>query len=249
MKAIRSKLFIGFIIVICLASSTLVYDMIVHPTNNWAKQLVQGKVEGKAEGGKPFGHGPRGEFGDHKPPRGERPDGFQVDSQSSGLWGSIWNKGFMKDLGKYSIIIAGLSFGWFALKARIKSKKPLLKKTAHTLFRSHVWIGWVVITLGIIHSLYFFLEDITLKKTLTITGLAATIIMIGLLLYGYFIRRIRNKFLRTFHKWLSFAWLPVLFLHGGDVVVQMVAAVAATAGVVWIVERYLNKSRAIEGSI
>ncbi len=150
-------------------------------------------------------------------------------------------KGIMKQLGEISIILATISFGWFVLKKKIGSRSKAIKTAVKTLYSVHVWVGWFVIIAGIIHGLYFILTDFSNRSTWT--GIAATILMLGLLVYGFFIRRIKNKFLKVFHRWLSFAWVPALFLHGGGIVIQMVAVTAGCVGAVWLWERYLSTKK------
>lgn len=223
MKIYKSKLFIAFIIVMVLAIGAITYHYILHP----AQLSLSG--DGKGEH-----HGP--------PPGGEfRKDGEGFSNDLTTVKG--W-KGIMKQLGEISIIVAAVSFGWFVLKKKIGSKSKVVKTTVKTLFNVHVWTGWVVIGLALVHSVYFLLTDFSSR--LTWTGISATVIMLGLLVYGYYIRRVKNKFLKAFHRWLSFAWLPVLFLHGGGIVVQMIIISALVFVVVRLVDRYVTSKKATQ---
>lgn len=225
MKIVKSKLFIAFVIVVAIAAAAVAYQYILHPPGTGAEGELHDKFPRGA-----------GEFENHD--KFQRGPGELQNRDLTTVKG--W-KGIMKQLGQISIILATISFGWFVLKKKIGSRSKAIKTAVKTLYSVHVWMGWLVIIAGIIHGLYFILTDFSNRSTWT--GIAATILMLGLLVYGFYIRRIKNKFLKVFHRWLSFAWVPVLFLHGGGIVIQMVAVTVGCVGAVWLWERYLSTKK------
>ncbi|TJY42342.1 hypothetical protein E5161_10115 [Cohnella pontilimi] len=99
-------------------------------------------------------------------------------------------------LGKTRSVIGGLKKIWLFLKAR------------------HVLFGWIVAAAATSHSVYF-LVFLPQQMSMTISGLAALVIMAPLVIVGfYFDKKARaNKRIRILHTILGFSFIAGLIYH------------------------------------
>ena len=60
-------------------------------------------------------------------------------------------------------------------------------------------------------------------------------------LYGYFINKVLNKWMRTVHRTLGVLWVPVLWLHAGGSAFLATAATLA-GGLVYLLDKSANSA-------
>jgi FtsH-binding integral membrane protein len=138
-------------------------------------------------------------------------------------------------LGYFSIVSGAVCFYWFVLKKKLKSFSQTIKKVGRKVFSVHTYFGWVALLLGTVHGVYYLLTDFDNRRTMT--GIVATIILLVLSLYGFFIKRVKNKYIRKIHLILSFLWIPILLVHGGGITMMMVFLTLISLGLIWMIEK------------
>lgn len=166
----------------------------------------------------------------HRPPAGERLPGRPKEEGHSPF------KGWITTLGTITLYIAALSFSWYWFKKKMKSPSMLVRKAGRLLYSAHKWMGWAVVILIAIHGAYFVVTDWSNDKVFS--GLGAFALLLAIAGYGYLIRTVRNKWMRQVHRWLSVAWVPVLFLHAGGSVIIAVFICLGVFGTVRVLEKY-----------
>ncbi|WP_145132578.1 hypothetical protein [Paenibacillus sp. Y412MC10] len=140
-----------------------------------------------------------------------------------------------KFLGTLAVFLGAASFSWVWFKKKMKSPLMLVRKTGKLLYGVHKLSGWITLTLVTVHGLYFLITKPDDHKIFT--GLSAFTILLMIAGYGFFIKRIRNKWMRVVHRYLGILWAPVLLLHaGGSAIVAIIATLA-----VWAVIRMLER--------
>lgn len=144
-------------------------------------------------------------------------------------------KGWITTLGTIVLYAGALNFSWFWFKKKMKSPSKLVRKAGKLLYKAHKWIGWGLLIIIAIHGGYFIITDWNNHKVYSGLGAFAMLLAIGG--YGVLIRKVRNKWMRSVHRWLSVAWAPVLLLHAGGSVILAVMACLGIYGLVWILER------------
>ena len=158
-------------------------------------------------------------------PAGERPHHEEKDGA----------EGMFKLLGYLSIVSGAVCFYWFVLKKRLKSSSQTIKKVGRKVFSAHTYFGWAALFLGTVHGVYYLFTDFENRRTLT--GIVATIILLALSLYGVFIKRVKNKYIRKIHLILSFLWIPILMVHGGGITMMMIMLTLISLGFIWMLEK------------
>ncbi|QWU16777.1 hypothetical protein SAMN04487895_111108 [Paenibacillus sophorae] len=163
---------------------------------------------------------PIGGAGVMRPPREEGPEGG----------GKIF-----KTLGTISVFLGACSFSWFWFKRKLKSPSMLIRRTGKLLRSVHKLLGWATLTVIAVHGIYFLFTKPEDNKIYT--GLAGFVILLVIAGYGFFINKVRNKWMRTVHRSLGLLWVPVLLLHaGGSVILAVIASLA-----VWALVRVLER--------
>lgn len=156
---------------------------------------------------------------------GERPEGSQE---------------VFKTLGTISVILGAICFSWLWFKKKLKSPSMLVRKIGKLLYSVHKWLGWACLIVIAVHGSYFMLKKPYDHNIYT--GLAASFILLMIVGYGFFINKIRNKWMRSVHRTLGLLWVPILLLHaGGSVIAAVIASLGAWA-LVAILERNGEKN-------
>lgn len=138
-------------------------------------------------------------------------------------------------LGYLSIVSGAVCFYWFVLKKKMKSSAQTIKKVGRKVFSAHTYFGWAALFLGSVHGVYYLFTDFEHRKTLT--GIVAILILLALSLYGFFIKRVKNKYIRKFHLILSFLWIPILMIHGGGITMMIILLTLISLGLIWMIEK------------
>lgn len=179
-----------------------------------------------------------GEFHPHLPKSGglppadfQRPLGKENDAYG----------GFFSTLGTIAVFLGAASFSWLWFKRKLKSPSPLVRKAGKLLFSMHKLLGWVTLTLVAIHGTYFLIKK--LDEVKIYTGIAGFTLLLTIAGYGYFINRIRNKWMRSVHRLLGMLWVPVLLLHAGGSAIIAAIATLVVGGVVLILERIAEQKK------
>nr|WP_206109311.1 hypothetical protein [Paenibacillus sp. HB172176] len=144
-------------------------------------------------------------------------------------------EGIVKTLGTISLYMGAVSFSWYWFKRKRKSPSQLLRKVGKMLHAIHQPLGWATLLFIAVHGAYFLIIKPHDHKIMS--GIANFLLLLTLAGYGYFILRIRNKWMRTVHRMLAIAWVPILFFHAGGSVIAATAATLAAGGLAWLVER------------
>lgn len=138
-------------------------------------------------------------------------------------------------LGNIAIFCACISYWWFRYKKKLASPLPIVKKLAKKIYAVHTYTGWIALSLVVIHAVYFLVTDRSNPKLLT--GIAASLPMVGLAVYGWLYRKVRHKSMRNAHFLLSNLLLILLLIHAGGFFILMVVITLASWVGIWIMEK------------
>ncbi|MGW9528162.1 hypothetical protein ACWHAM_10485 [Paenibacillus terrae] len=184
-----------------------------------------------SSGGEPGPRPPEGGVGNVPAgPVGGRPGG-----EGRGGNGEIF-----KTLGTISVFLGAAAFSWFWFKKKLRSPSILVRKAGKLLHSLHKLLGWATLILIAVHGIYFLITKLQDNKTYT--GLAGFAILLAIAGYGFFINKVRNKWMRTVHRLLGLLWVPVLLLHAGSSVIMAVIASLAVGVLVWMLEKMAGKT-------
>ncbi|SFJ30874.1 hypothetical protein SAMN02799624_03991 [Paenibacillus sp. UNC496MF] len=147
--------------------------------------------------------------------------------------------GYFSTFGTIALFAGAASFSWFWFKKKRKSASRLVRQAGKLLYSLHKLLGWATFILIAVHGSYFLVTKINDEHVYT--GLAGFAILLALTGYGYFIAKIRNKWMRSVHRTLGLLWLPVLWLHAGGSAVLAAAATLAVGGIVYLLEKNRTK--------
>jgi hypothetical protein len=171
---------------------------------------------------------------------GHHPEGgFQPKDHSS--FREIFNW-----FGTIAIIGGAITYSWVRFKKKLKSSSPFIKKFSKLLFRVHTIIGYGILILGTAHGAYYLItEKLTGKGVLN--GIAAFLLLLTVGVYGFLIRRIKNKYTRNVHFWVSNASLIALLIHAGGSFILPALGTLAVWGIFEIAERQHSQRQVTEG--
>ncbi|QHW29431.1 hypothetical protein GZH47_00355 [Paenibacillus rhizovicinus] len=148
-------------------------------------------------------------------------------------------EGYFSTFGTIALFVGAASFSWFWFKKKRKSPSMLVRQAGKLFYSLHKLLGWGTFILVAAHGIYFIFTKINDEHILS--GLAGFAILLGLAGYGYFINKIRNKWMRTVHRILGVLWVPVLWLHAGGSAFLATAATLAVGGLVYLLDRSANR--------
>ncbi|CAM2914380.1 hypothetical protein PASE110613_07260 [Paenibacillus sediminis] len=138
-------------------------------------------------------------------------------------------------LGTIAVFLGAATFSWFWFKKKLKSPSMLVRKAGKILYSVHKLLGSATLILIVVHGIYFLITKLHDHKIYT--GLASFVILLAIVGYGFFINKVRNKWMRTVHRSLGLIWVPVLLLHAGGSAIMAAISCVAVGGLVWILER------------
>ncbi|MNO56432.1 hypothetical protein D3C76_469470 [compost metagenome] len=118
-----------------------------------------------------------------------------------------------KTLGTIAVFVGAGGFCWLWFKKQRKAPQWIIRRVGALLHRLHQPLGWLALGLVAFHGGYFLITDIQNRDIYS--GIAAFLILLAIAGYGFFIKRIRNKWMRLVHRSLGIAWVPALFIHAG----------------------------------
>nr|WP_249931047.1 hypothetical protein [Paenibacillus polymyxa] len=143
-------------------------------------------------------------------------------------------------LGTISVFLGAASFCWFWFKKKLRSPSMLVRKAGKLFHSLHKLLGWATLILIAVHGVYFLITKLQDHKTYS--GLAAFAIILAISGYGFYINKVRNKWMRIVHRILGLLWVPVLLLHVGGTVIMAVIATLAVGVLVWTLDRMAEKT-------
>lgn len=146
-----------------------------------------------------------------------------------------------KTLGTLSVFLGAAAFCWFWFRRKLKSPSPLVRKGGRLARSLHKPLGWAAVLLIAVHGGYFLVTKLQDHKIYS--GLSAFAILLALAGYGFFINRIRNRWMRTVHRVLALSWIPLLLLHAGGSAIAAFLGCLVVGGAVW----HLDKSAGAAG--
>ncbi|WP_025716507.1 hypothetical protein [Paenibacillus sp. 1-18] len=179
-----------------------------------------------------------GELGP-RPPKGGVSNAGQMGRPPGGE-GHGGNGEIFKTLGTISVFLGAAAFSWFWFKKKLRSPSVLVRKAGKLLHSMHKLLGWATLILIAVHGVYFLMTKLQDHKTYS--GLASFAILLALAGYGFFINKVRNKWMRTVHRSLGLLWVPVLLLHAGGSAITAVIASLAVGVLVWVLEKSVGKT-------
>ncbi|NHM31904.1 hypothetical protein G8761_15065 [Bacillus sp. C11] len=148
--------------------------------------------------------------------------------------------------GTMSIIGGAITYSLVRFKKKLKSPSPFIKKFSKAVFRVHNVIGYAILILGISHGTYYLItEKLTNKGVLN--GIAAFILILTVGVYGFLIRRLKNKYTKKVHFWVSNASLTALLIHAGGSFIGPAIGTLAVWGIFELAEKNILKKRIAEG--
>ncbi|AHM68620.1 hypothetical protein LK13_12360 [Paenibacillus polymyxa] len=173
-----------------------------------------------------------------RPPGGGNVPGHM--GGSPGGKGGGGNGEIFNTLGTISVFLGAASFCWFWFKKKLRSPSMLVQKAGKLFHSLHKLLGWATLILIAVHGVYFLI--IKFQDHKTYSGLAAFAIILAISGYGFYINKVRNKWMRTIHRILGLLWVPVLLLHVGGTAIMAVIATLAVGGLVWTIDRMAEKT-------
>ena len=183
---------------------------------------------------------PTGSLGGH----GHRPEG------GSHPQGQRFEKSSLREMfnwfGTIAIIGGAITYSWVRFKKKLKSSSPFIKKFSMLLFRVHNIIGYVILILVTAHGAYYLITEKLTRKGI-LDGIAAFLLLLTVGVYGFLIRRIKNKYTRKVHFWVSNASLIALLIHAGGSFILPAAGTLAVWGIFGLAERLVLQKKTNEG--
>ncbi|MGO4106588.1 hypothetical protein [Paenibacillus sp. YAF4_2] len=154
--------------------------------------------------------------------------------------GPATGEGLFKTLGTIAVWCGAVSYAWLRLKKNRKSPSSLVKKLVKLFDRLHQLAGYASIVLIAAHGIYFLTQ--TKIKDDTYTGIGAFALLLSLAVYGFLIRRVKNKHLRKIHFLLATAFAVVAFIHAGGSAIIAILSTIVFWGLIWLIERKAAQS-------
>ncbi|GMK45402.1 hypothetical protein PghCCS26_25300 [Paenibacillus glycanilyticus] len=149
--------------------------------------------------------------------------------------GERGSEGLLKTMGTIAVWCAAISYAWLRLKRKRKSPSPLVKKLVKLFDQAHRLAGYAAIVLIAAHGIYFLTQSRI--KDDTYTGIAGFALLFSLGIYGFLIRRVKNKHLRKIHFLLATAFAVVAIIHAGGSAIIAILSTIVFWGLVWLIER------------
>ncbi|ACT02839.1 hypothetical protein [Paenibacillus sp. JDR-2] len=154
--------------------------------------------------------------------------------------GERGNEGLFKTMGTIAVWCAAVSYAWLRLKRKRRSSSSLVKKLVKLFDKAHRLAGYAAMVLIAAHGIYFLTQSRI--KDDTYTGIAGFALLLSLGIYGFLIRRVKNKHLRKIHFLLATAFAVVAVIHAGGSAIIAILSIIMFWGLVWLVERNANPS-------
>ena len=172
--------------------------------------------------------------------RGPRPEGgFHPD-------GKHFEKSPLHEVfnwfGTLAIIGGAVTYSWVRFKKKLNSQSPWIKRFSKLLFRVHNIVGYAILILGMAHGVYYLVTEKLAHKGM-LSGIAAFVLLLVVGVYGFLIRRLKNKYTKKVHFWVSNVSLIALLIHAGGSFIGPAAATLAIWGIVEIAERTVWQKR------
>ncbi|WP_433945477.1 hypothetical protein [Paenibacillus sp. SN-8-1] len=155
-----------------------------------------------------------------RPERGEREEGPE---------------GIFKTLGTIAVFSAAASYAWVILKNKRRSASMLVRKGVKLFYAVHTYTGYLAMVLIAVHGVYYLIKG--MHQDSILTGIAAFTLLIATGVYGFLIKRVRNKYMRAVHLGLGSAFLAAGLVHAGG---SAILAVLCVIGL-WILIRILER--------
>lgn len=143
-------------------------------------------------------------------------------------------------LGTIAVFVGAAGFSWFWFKKKLKSPSVIVRKAGKLFHSMHKILGGVTLALIAVHGVYFLLTKF--REPNIYSGLASFVMLLAIAGYGFFINKVRNKWMRTVHRTLGLLWVPVLIIHAGGSAIAATAASLSVGGLVWVLERREKES-------
>lgn len=143
-------------------------------------------------------------------------------------------------LGTIALYVATLSFSWLWFKKKRKSPSRIVQVIGKWLHAIHQWLGWATLALGAVHGAYLLFTRSDDHKIWS--GIASFVTLLAIVGYGLFIPRIRNKWMRSVHRTLGLAWVPIGFIHAGGSMLLAACATVAVGVLVRVLESYARRA-------
>ncbi|WP_127529352.1 hypothetical protein [Paenibacillus kobensis] len=140
------------------------------------------------------------------------------------------------NFGRVAVFCGAASFLWLRFKYLRKSSSFFIRKLSRWVRSIHELAGYLTVAAIVVHGAYFLL--FSALKPETFIGLAAFAVLLAIGGYGILIKQVRNVWMRSVHRMLSIAWIPLLLIHAGGALFVASFMSAAICGVVWIIVKF-----------
>ncbi|MNK45184.1 hypothetical protein D3C87_639370 [compost metagenome] len=160
------------------------------------------------------------------PGAGFRPEGGEREEGPEGIF---------KTLGTIAVFSAAVSYAWICLKNKRRSASALVRKGVKLFYAVHTYTGYLALILIAVHGVYFLIQGT--KQDSILTGIAAFTLLLSTGVYGFLIKRVRNKYMRTVHLGLGSAFLAAGLVHAGGSAILAVLCVISLWILIWVLER------------
>lgn len=168
----------------------------------------------------------------HHAPPGAAAGALPHDMKPKGEKGS---EGLFKNFGTIAVFCGAVSYVWLRLKTKRRSPSSVVQILVKWFDKLHTYAGYGAIVLVAVHGVYFLTQAAV--KDDTYTGLAAFALLLSLGVYGFLIRRVKNKHMRKIHFLLATAFAVVACIHAGSSAIMATVCTIAFWGLVLLMER------------
>ncbi|UUZ82283.1 hypothetical protein LJK88_49155 [Paenibacillus sp. P26] len=149
--------------------------------------------------------------------------------------GEKGGEGLFKNFGTIAVFCGAVSYVWLRLKTKRRSPSSVVQILVKWFDKLHTYAGYGAIVLVAVHGVYFLTQAAV--KDDTYTGLAAFALLLSLGVYGFLIRRVKNKHMRKIHFLLATAFAVVACIHAGSSAIMATVCTIAFWGLVLLMER------------
>ncbi|MEK3719702.1 hypothetical protein [Paenibacillus sp. FSL H8-0034] len=148
------------------------------------------------------------------------------------------------DMGTVAVYLGAVCISLLWVKRKLRSPSKIVRRIGKLFLTLHNYSGWTALILVCAHGIYFMFVEI--QDQHIYSGIASFIFILTIAGYGYLIRKVRNKRMKFIHRYLSIAWIPVLWVHAGWDLVFATISTLVVVVLVNIVEKAMTRSN--EGS-
>jgi hypothetical protein len=165
----------------------------------------------------------------------QRPPGMNGERPGPGPGNDEGSAGIFRTLGTIAVFCTAVSYAWFRLKSKRRSASAIVRRGVKLFYAVHTYTGYLALILIAVHGTYFLIKG--MHQDSILSGIAAFSLLLSVGVYGFLIKRVRNKSMRTVHWGLGTAFLAAGLVHAGGSAIAAVLSVIGLWILVWLLER------------